>query len=167
MRVGLPLGERSQVTTRPFRPEDAEAWLRVNNRAFAGHGEQGGWTPDTLALRTSEAWFRPDGFRIYEHDGEIAAFCWTKIHDDSEPPIGEIYVIGVDPGLHGRGLGRQLTLAGLDWLTDQGLSTANLYVDGGNTSAVRLYEKLGFVPHHTRYAFAGTLEALHPPTGAT
>jgi mycothiol synthase len=167
MRVGLPLGVRSEVVTRGFRPDDAEAWVRVNNRAFADHGEQGGWTTDTLALRTGEPWFDPDGFRIYETDGELVAFCWTKVHHEMTPPIGEIYVIGVDPDLHGRGLGRQLTLAGLDWLADHGIGTANLYVDAGNVAAVRLYEKLGFEPHHTRYAFAGTLESLDPPTGAT
>jgi mycothiol synthase len=167
MRVALPLASRSEVATRGYRPEDAEAWVRVNNRAFAGHGEQGGWTLDTLALRTSEPWFDADGFRIYEHSGELAAFCWTKVHHETRPPIGEIYVIGVDPDLHGRGLGRQLTLAGLDWLADHGITTATLYVDAGNTAAVHLYEKLGFEPHRTRYAFAGTLEALRPPTGAT
>jgi mycothiol synthase len=167
MRVGLPLGVRAEVVTRGFRPDDAEAWVRVNNRAFADHGEQGGWTTATLALRTGEPWFDPDGFRIHDHDGELVAFCWTKVHDETTPPIGEIYVIGVDPAFQGRGLGRQLTLAGLDWLTDHGIATANLYVDAGNVGAVRLYEQLGFEPHHTRFAFAGTLESLDPPTGAT
>jgi mycothiol synthase len=167
MRVALPLAARAEVTTRGYRPDDAEPWVRVNNRAFAGHGEQGGWTVDTLALRIGEPWFDADGFRIYERDGELAAFCWTKVHHETQPPIGEIYVIGVDPDLHGQGLGRQLTLAGLDWLADHGLTTATLYVDAGNTAALRLYEKLGFEPHRSRYAFAGTLEALRPPTGAT
>ena len=120
---------------------------------FLAAGE-GLWT---LALRTAEAWFDPDGFRLYEHDDKVAAFCWTKVHRETEPPLGEIYVIGVDPALHGRGLGRQLTLAGLDWLSDHGIETASLYVDGGNTAALHLYERLGFVKHRSRFAFAGTL----------
>ncbi len=156
LRVALPLPARSTVTTRAFRPDDAEAWLRVNNRAFAAHAEQGGWTTETLALRLAEPWFDPDGLRLHDVDGEVAAFCWTKVHTDVTPPLGEIYVIGVDPAFHGRGLGRQLTLAGLDWMSDHGLATATLYVDDDNTPAMRLYESLGVRPHRSRYAFAGT-----------
>ena len=157
MRVALPLAARASVATRGFTSADVDAWLRVNNRAFADHPEQGGWNRDTLATRLTEPWFDADGFRLYEHDGVVAAFCWTKVHDEMTPPVGEIYVIGVDPDLHGRGLGRELTLAGLDWMSDHGLTEAMLFVDGDNVPARRLYEKLGFVTRRTRYAFAGTL----------
>jgi mycothiol synthase len=157
MRVDLPLASRASVATRAFTANDADAWLRVNNRAFAAHPEQGGWDRETLATRVAEPWFDADGFRLYEHDGVVAAFCWTKVHDEMSPPVGEIYVIGVDPDLHGRGLGRELTLAGLDWMSDHGLHAAMLYVDGGNVAARHLYERLGFVTQRTRYAFAGTL----------
>ncbi len=157
MRLGLPLAAHATVPTRPFTPADIDAWLRVNNLAFADHPEQGGWDRATLATRLNESWFDPDGFRLYEHDGVVAAFCWTKVHDEMAPPVGEIYVIGVDRALHGRGLGRELTLAGLDWMSDHDLHEALLYVDGGNVAALHLYERLGFETHRTRYAFAGTL----------
>lgn len=155
MRRSLPHPERAEIATRDFRPGvDDDAWLRVNNRAFAGHGEQGGWTHDTLALRLAEPWFDPAGFRVYELDGEFVAFCWTKLHTDTEPVIGEIYVIAVDPAVHGRGLGKQLTLAGLDSISDRGVTVANLYVDAGNTPAVNLYRRLGFDIHRRRVALA-------------
>jgi mycothiol synthase len=160
MRRPLPHPDRSAVVTRGFVPGvDDAAFLTVNNRAFAGHGEQGGWTTDTLALRLREPWFDPDGFRLYEEDGRLLGFCWTKVHDDEVPPVGEIYVIGVDPDAHGRGLGRALTLAGLGSLADRGITVANLYVDAANDVAVALYNRLGFVVHRTRAAFSGTLGA--------
>jgi mycothiol synthase len=147
LRMGrsLPTGQPWELTVRPFEVDrDEEAWLAVNNRAFAWHPDQSNWDLDTLRRREAEPWFDPDGFLLHERDGRLAGFCWTKIHAHERPPLGEIYVIAVDPDFHGRGLGRPLVLAGLDWLADQGLRDAILYVEGDNTPAVRLYENLGF-----------------------
>lgn len=156
MRRTLPADSRASVATRPFRVgiDDAE-WVAVNNRAFAGHPEQGNWTVETLQQRRAAEWFDADGFRLHEIDGRIAAFCWTKIHPAPNPGErdGEIYVIGVDPDFQGLGLGRQLTLAGLDWLADHGITRGLLYVDGDNAAAVGLYHALGFLITRTDRAY--------------
>ncbi len=146
---------------RTFRPgEDDETWLAVNAAAFADHPEQGGWTLDDLHHRMSESWFDPAGFLVLDGpDGDLAGFHWTKVHGGSSQRarsssehqhqhqlhrIGEVYVVGVAPAHQGRGLGRELTVAGLCHLRASGLTQAMLYVDADNTAAVRTYTRLGF-----------------------
>ena len=158
MRRTLPLRETTSVETRPFVVGRDEAeWVRVNNAAFHDHPEQGGWSIETLRLREAEAWFDPAGFRLHERDGTLAAFCWTKVHSDTSPPMGEIYVIAVDPQFHGLGLGKALTIAGLEHLAERGLAVGMLHVDAANTSALSMYERLGFSIHHADHAYVADL----------
>ncbi|MFV0307924.1 MAG: mycothiol synthase [Desertimonas sp.] len=162
MRRPLPTGLEVSVDTRAFRPgEDEAAWVEVNNRAFAAHPEQGRWSVSDVEQREDEPWFDPDGFRLHERDGQLAAFCWTKLHD-GDPVLGEIYVIGVDPEFQGLGLGRQLTVAGLDSIARRGVTHGMLYVDEDNVAAVGLYRALGFTVHHTDVAFI-----FEPPIAAS
>ncbi|MEV6526672.1 mycothiol synthase [Longispora sp. NPDC051575] len=133
------------VELRAFEPgRDEDAWLRVNARAFAHHPEQGKLTRADLDLRMAEPWFSPAGFLLAVRGGELLAYHWTKVHTDGKEPIGEVYVVGVDPDAQGLGLGRAVTVAGLRHLRDLGLSQTMLYVDEDNPNAVKLYEKLGF-----------------------
>lgn len=145
------------VEVRPYREGvDDEAFLEVNNAAFAGHPENGDWDAETFAARRALDWFDPEGLLLAwrtKSDGaeEPLGFHWTKWHShdsDEVPahePVGEVYVLGVHPEAQGLGLGKALLEAGLAHLYDRGCRLAVLYVDCAATGPVALYEANGFV----------------------
>ncbi len=131
------------VAIRSFRASDTAELLRVNAASFAAHPEQGGMDEANFAERTSEPWFDPAGLLVAEDGtGRILGFHWTKQHS---PDLGEVYVVGVDPTVQGIGLGRLVTLAGLQHLAGLGVTEVILYVESDNAPAVTIYrDKLGF-----------------------
>lgn len=159
------------VRIRTFVPgRDEEAFLRVNARAFATHPEQGRLDLAGLRDEMSQDWFDQAGFFLAVTDpgDRLLGFHWTKVHDldrsagraGTSDPIGEIYVLGVDPDAGVRGLGTALARAGLRHLADRGLCTVMLYVEADNDRALRLYERTGFVVHLTNVVYRATSATL-------
>ncbi len=147
----------SKHLIRSFLPGiDDEAFLELNNKVFTDHPDQGRWSKSDLAVRINEEWFDEKGFFVCEDKGELIGFCWTKIHgahfhshegneaDHGHEAIGEIYVLAVDPAYKEKGIGKDLTTTGLNYLKYQGLSSAMLYVGVENKAALNLYTSLGF-----------------------
>lgn len=138
-------------------PGDDEALLRVNNAAFSWHPEQGGWTGADLVARRMQPWFDPAGLflALDEATGALLGFHWTKVHDDR---LGEVYVLGIAPDAQDRGLGRTLTLAGLDHLARRLAGAEDpevmLYVESDNAAAVNTYRGLGFAVAGVDTAYA-------------
>ena len=129
------------IEIRSFVSGDEEAILAINAAAFAHHPEQGAMEAADLAARMAEPWFDPEGLLIAEVDRVPAGFHWTKQHDADH---GEVYVVAIAPAGQGRGLGRALTIAGLDHLQGRGVSEVLLYVESDNLPARNLYAGLGF-----------------------
>ena len=95
-------------------------------------------------------------FFVAEDKDELIGFCWTKVHgahthshtggddDHGHDALGEIYVLAVNPDYKGQGVGRDLTITGLNYLKYQGLNNVMLYVGVENKPALNLYKSLGF-----------------------
>lgn len=158
----LPVDLPDGVAIRTFRPgADDAAFLAVNARAFAWHPEQGRLDAAGLAAEMRQPWFDAAGFFLAvarAHTGSpadtVLGFHWTKIHREQWPPLGEVYVLGVDPRSPVAHLGTPLTAIGLNHLAARGVPTVLLYVEADNVRALALYRRFGFTDYATDTVFA-------------
>jgi mycothiol synthase len=147
MRRSLPAagkpGYPPGVSLSAFTPgSDEDAWLTLNNAAFAGHPENGALDRDDMDERLARPWFDREGFLLAWDGSRLVGSCWTKVHADG---VGEIYIIAVHPDERGRGLGTALLMSGMDYLhRSRGAASVFLYVEGDNVGAIAMYESAGF-----------------------
>jgi GNAT superfamily N-acetyltransferase len=74
---------------------------------------------------------------VAEADGAIMGFCIAALD-------GEVWALFVRPGCEGRGVGRALMAACVEWLADQGVAEAVLET-GAGTRAERFYRRFGWI----------------------
>jgi mycothiol synthase len=156
MRVAMPPTAKAElpagIEVRPLEiGRDEKSWLDLNNRAFEHHPEQGAWDDETLKRRMTFEWFDPNDVLLAFDGDALVGSNWTKL--DREKRVGEIYVLAVDPDRHGGGLGRALSLAGLQHMADEGMAEGTLYVDAANDAAVSMYRSIGYEVDHRDRAY--------------
>lgn len=78
-------------------------------------------------------------------DDEWLGMVGAYVPDDAPEAVG-IWGTWVAPPARGRGLGRLLMAAAIDWARDRGASRVDLSVTDQAEAARLLYERLGFTP---------------------
>lgn len=106
------------------------------------------------ALQLAEKQFAdllPDGVEtaghhllIPETDGDAVGILWIHLADGTDSPTAFIYDFMVDEALRGRGIGRQIMLAGEEYARERGAASMRLHVFGSNAVARHLYRSLGY-----------------------
>jgi GNAT superfamily N-acetyltransferase len=124
--------------------------------------------------------FDPAGLKVAVDNGQVvgAAYAVRRLvaaaGDDLEPSAGWIPFFFVHPDHRGRGLGRSLLTAALDWLRSQGRTSAffssytpNYFLPGLDTSrypaALGLLESLGFERQYDAVAMDRSLVGYEIP----
>jgi GNAT superfamily N-acetyltransferase len=92
---------------------------------------------DVCAADSTTVWVALDG-------NAVLGFIAVKL--DLEDSMGEIYMVAVDPGVQGQGIGSKLIEFALNWMKQAGMTVAMVETGGdpGHAPARRTYEKLGF-----------------------
>ncbi|RBQ02348.1 GNAT family N-acetyltransferase [Pedobacter miscanthi] len=75
----------------------------------------------------------------------------------TETQSGEFYLdsISVNPDSQGKGIGKQLIKAGVDWGKKLGHTNIGLLVEQENTRAFKLYQNMGFVTQNEKQFMGG------------
>lgn len=124
---------------------DAEAYCRCYNASFASHW---GFSPSTVGEAAKRLKSRTTRTFFAVRDGQEVGVCAisTRLGYVSGTPaqVGHIGPLGVIPDYQRRGLGRMLLLLAVAHAKALGLPAVQLYVDGENPGALRLYESAGF-----------------------
>ena len=87
---------------------------------------------------------------VAEVDGLVAGYCyagieplsWKELRDEA----GFIHDIALDPAARGRGAGKALMQAALDWFRRRNVARVMLWTSPSNTLARQLFEQAGFRP---------------------
>jgi len=141
------LGIHPAIECYYLRPGEEDKLTELQNRAFAGTW---GYNPNTVEKITfrinSSTCSREDIVLTYERDSAIGCWWTGIICEEGIPSVrkGRIHMLGVAPDYRGKGIGRELMIAGLTRLKNRGLRIAELTVDSENRAARALYQSLGF-----------------------
>jgi mycothiol synthase len=136
------------VRIRRMHAGEEQAVLAALNRAWAGT-----WNFHPLALEVLMADLEGQGagFLVAVDTSDDAHIVGTvhaifdPTHQNSDgQPYAWISNLTTDPAWRGRGLGRALLAAGLDYLRQRGARSVALGVDGGNPVPLKLYATAGF-----------------------
>jgi mycothiol synthase len=143
---GLDMAQ-SVLGSRCIQPGEEDELTQLQNRAYAGSWGYNPNTVEEIAFHISSSTCSRQDI-ILTYDGYRAVgYCWTAIICEKGIPSakkGRIHMVGVDPNYRGKGIGRELMMAGLARLRNRGLDVAELTVDSQNKVACALYESIGF-----------------------
>lgn len=91
-----------------------------------------------------------------------ATYQLSDLKMEEETTAGEFYLdtISVSPKMQGKGIGKQLILAAIQWAKAEGHQQVGLLVDEDNSHAKRLYERLGFIVQNKKNLLGKSYEHL-------
>jgi mycothiol synthase len=147
VRLDIMLKHRisTNFTIRPIRAGEEARLAEVQNHAYAGSW---GYSPNTvedIVYAIGKTTNASEWICLALDKDRPVGYCWVRIeHDKQGKRHGRVSMLGVDPDYQGRGIGRELLLAGLSYLKSKRLRVARLTVDSQNVVAESLYRSIGF-----------------------
>jgi dTDP-4-amino-4,6-dideoxy-D-galactose acyltransferase len=104
--------------------------------------------PPALCDKLYETWIEQscagdaDAVLVAEDQAQTVGYISCHLVDQA---TGQIGLLGVAAGAHGKGIGQRLVVEALRWFVAQGRSHVTVVTQGRNIAAQRLYQRCGFL----------------------
>lgn len=145
--LAAPLPPLQLPTTLRIEPVEVTDAREAHALLQSAYATGFGWVPDDWLVWwesvAGDSEFDRDLCLVAREADRMVGFClcWTSSF---------VKDLAVTPDRQGHGLGRTLLLVSLSHLKSRGATGASLKVRTANTTARRLYERLGFLPSPLR-----------------
>ena len=151
-----------EIIIRTISPQEWKNYKDLRLRALADSPDAFGSTLAEEEKRSDSAWKSrlagDDSALNYplgaEVDGEKIGLAWGRIKE-SDPDLANLYQMWVAPSHRGLGVGEMLLKRVIAWAVEKDALVLELGVTVRDSSAMRLYTRLGFEP-------VGETEPLRP-----
>ena len=128
--------------------EDEKLLTDIQNDVFRGSWGFAPNTIDEISARMNLDRAEPQGVlfvrKVQHQSKSVVAYCWTLRSQNPHGHVGWISMVGCTPQNRGKGVGRIATVAGINYLAEQGVDEIELEVAARNKPAIELYRNLGF-----------------------
>lgn len=145
-----PLALPINYEIKSFRPGiDEEVWCEVRNAGFAKlQGSETPVTPEMVTKMISASDYIEDGMKILYHGEKPIGVVRGSKDEYEDSPIMNIGPLAILPDYQGKGLGRSLLRAALDFAKRKSYNKTVLCVNAENERAKALYVQEGFEQVH-------------------
>lgn len=151
----------SDVQVRPVVADEADGVARLATEAFRGYGGHYHADPRLDIAKCDEVYsswaYRSCVSRqvaaevqVAEQENQIVGFITLKLNSPQE---GEVPLYGVSPTVQGKGIGRALMIAALNWCAAQNAKRMLISTQVTNLLSQKVWLRLGFDPIHSYYTF--------------
>ncbi len=135
------------IRIRTARPEDLGVLVSLLRQLFAVEAD---FTFDPVRQRRGLELMLADRLRrvvlVADAAGDVVGMATGQLLVSTAEGAGSVLVedVVVAAGLRGRGIGRSLVTAVVEWARRHGSARVTLLADRGNEAALRFYERLGW-----------------------
>ncbi len=128
---------------RSYEDCDAESIADISNTAFADEIERG---MNRFTVEWSQTWRQRKRTRMLVAEDDSTLVGYLILTESNIEVPAQIHLMAVKEGFRGRGIGKQLVKAAVEYSVELGTGKVRLYTRPWNIGMIKMCVELGFIP---------------------